>query len=303
MSRAISEGAGERYGVKRVCAAWELPRSSVYARRAARLRVVFPAKRGPKTRFSDAELVEKIREVLAASPFLGEGYRKVWAKLRFAGIRTGKARVRRLMRKNGLLAPHRIGPARGPRAHDGTIIPAAPDLMWGTDFTSTFTVREGPACVFVCVDHCTAELLGVHAAKSATRWEALEPVKQAVRETYGAIRKDVAAGLSLRHDHGTQYCADDFQREIAFLGIESSPSFVRAPEGNGCAERIIRTLKEQLLWVRNFDTVEELRVALLAWQKLYNEQWMIERHGHRSPAQRRRDHYATVQAAMQKKAA
>jgi putative transposase len=40
--------------------------------------------------------------------------------------------------------------------------------------------------------------------------------------------------------------SDAFQKEIAFLGIESSPAFVRAPEGNGCAERFIRTLKENL---------------------------------------------------------
>jgi transposase InsO family protein len=282
------------YGIQRVCTAWEVPRSSVYAQRAAALCTTLPAKRGPKTRLTDEELVTRIRAVLAASPFLGEGYRKVWAKLRCAGVRAGKPRVRRLMREHGLLAPHRIGPARGPRAHDGTIIPAAPDLMWGTDLTTTLTVGEGQAAVFVCVDHYTHELLGVHAAQSATRWEALQPVKQAVREVFGAVRQNVAPGLQLRHDHGSQYLADDFQREIAFLGIASSPSFVRAPEGNGCAERIIRTLKEQLLWVRNFDTIEELRVALLAWQKLYNEQWMIERHGHRSPAQARRDHVATT---------
>jgi transposase InsO family protein len=54
-------------------------------------------------------------------------------------------------------------------------------------------------------------------------------------------------GLKLRHDHGSLYMSDHFQKEIAFLGIESSPAFVRAPEGNGCAERFIRTLKENLL--------------------------------------------------------
>jgi hypothetical protein len=31
--------------------------------------------------------------------------------------------------------------------------------------------------------------------------------------------------------------SDAFQQELAFLGIASSPAFVRAPEGNGCAER------------------------------------------------------------------
>ena len=77
-------------------------------------------------------------------------------------------------------------------------------------------------------------------------------------------------GLTLRHDHGSQYLSDAFQSELAFLGIESSPAFVRAPQGNGCAERVIRTLKEQLLWVKSFATAEELRIALIAWAELYN---------------------------------
>jgi len=56
--------------------------------------------------------------------------------------------------------------------------------------------------------------------------------------------------------------------QLSFLGIESSPASVRAPEGNGCVERLIRTLKvlkEQLLWLRPFRNVEELRLALLEW--------------------------------------
>ncbi len=295
MSGTISAQTGRRYGVERVCEAWELPRSSWYARRRRASSSPMPAgKRGPKTSYSDADLVRAIRADLAASPFVGEGHRKVWARLRVAGIRTSKPRVLRLMRENNLLAPSRAVRCLGPRSHEGTIIPEAPDRMWGTDFSTTVTLAEGQAAVFVCVDHCTAELLGVHAAKRATRWEALEPMRQAVRGVFGAIGQDIAKGLCLRHDHGTQYLADDFQDEIAFLGMESSPAFVRAPEGNGCAERIIRTLKEQLLWVRAFDTVEALRLALIAWQKTYNERWLIERHGHRSPAQVRRDYYAAL---------
>jgi transposase InsO family protein len=91
--------------------------------------------------------------------------------------------------------------------------------------------------------------------------------------------------------------SDAFQEEVAFLGIESSPAFVRSPEGNGCAERFIRTLKEQLLWVRAFRTVEELRQALQQWLETYNEHWLIERHGYRSPAQVRREHLALQEAA------
>jgi putative transposase len=67
-------------------------------------------------------------------------------------------------------------------------------------------------------------------------------------------------------------------------GIRSSPAFLREPEGNGCSERFTRTLKEQLLWVERFASVEELRLALLAFKDRYNREWLIQRHGHRSPS-------------------
>ena len=92
--------------------------------------------------------------------------------------------------------------------------------MWGTDMTSTVTVGEGATCVFVAVDHCTTECIGLHAAKRGTRFEALEPIRQGVRERFGPISDGVARGLRLRHDHGSNYLADDFQQEVAFFGIE-----------------------------------------------------------------------------------
>ena len=151
--------------------------------------------------------------------------------------------------------------------------------------------------MFVAIDHCSADCVGIHAALRATRFEALKPIRQGVRRCFGGFAKDIAAGLAVRHDHGSQYVSHDFQREIAFLGIESSPAFVRAPEGNGCAERFIRTLKENLLWVRVFDTVEELRAALLEFREIYNATWLIERHGFRPPSTVRQDQLSTAALA------
>ena len=71
--------------------------------------------------------------------------------------------------------------------------------------------------------------------------------------------------------------------------IESSPAFVRMPECNGCAERFIRTLKENLLWVRHFKTIVELRLALLGFSQIYNENWIMYRDKYKIPAQFRRD--------------
>ena len=257
MSGAQSISTRRAYGVQRVCRVWHCARSSVYARRQATPSPAPCRRRGPVGAAPDDVLVAHVRRVLEASPFHGEGYRKsVWAKLRVEGRRTSKERVRRLMREHDLQAPQRAGHAHGPKAHDGTITTEAPDVMWGTDMTATVTVAEGPAFVFVAVDHCTAECIGLHAAKRGTRFEALEPIRQGIRERFGGIGEGVARGLRLRHDHGSNYLADDFQQEVAFFGIESSPSFVREPEGNGVAERFIRTLKENLLWVRSFATIE-----------------------------------------------
>lgn len=301
MSRTFSASTGQPYGLKRVTRLWRVPRSTVYAHRRRRAGPddarPTPRRPGPQGPCDDATLLGHIRKVLADSPFHGEGYRKVWARLRFQKVRTSKDRVRRLMREHGLQAPHRLGHAHGPKAHDRTIIPDKPNVMWGTDLTTTVTVRDGAVGVFVAVDHHTAECVGIHAAVRCTRFEALEPIRQGVRDSFGGFGENVAQDLTLRHDHGSQYLADDFQAEIRFLGIASSPAFVREPEGNGCVERFIRTLKENLLWVRTFETVEDLRRALLEFKRQYNEQWILERLAYRTPAQARKDACSAVEVA------
>jgi transposase InsO family protein len=239
-------------------------------------------------------LLEHVRAEILGSRLHGEGYRKIWARLRHAGIRTSARRVRRLMGQHGLLAPHRVGRPEQ-RAHDGTITTTVVDAMWGTDMTETVTVREGRARVFVAVDHCSGECVGNHAARSGNRFEALEPVRQGVLRHFGGIEKDVAKGLSLRHDHGSNYMSGDFQDEITFFGIESSPSFVRQPEGNGVAERFIRTLKENFLWVHTFDTIEELRCGLQDFVAHYNATWLVARHGYRTPNQIRAEQRSLAQ--------
>ena len=52
--------------------------------------------------------------------------------------------------------------------------------------------------MFVAVDHCTTECVGLHAAKKATRFEALEPLRQGADS--GGFRAGVAAGIRNRHD-------------------------------------------------------------------------------------------------------
>lgn len=243
-------------------------------------------KRGRPPIIKDDAAIVAIKEVInGKDTFFGEGYRKVWARLRLKGINIDKDRVRRLMRVNNLLAPTRPGNPRGSKAHDGTIIPMKANVIWGTDATSVWTVEDGKVTVFAAIDHFVGDCLGLHAAKKGNRFEALEPLRQAIPNYIGTYEEKVAEGLLLRHDHGSQYMSDDFQKEIKFLGIKSSPSFVREPEGNGCIERFFKTLKEQLLWIETFRNTEELLKALHEFRGRYNEKWIMQRHSYKTPAQ------------------
>ena len=296
MSRTVSPCSNEPYGVVQVTSVWNLARSTFYAARQRQSQPREPNKRGPNVH-SDAELIAEIRQLLAEPIFTGEGYRKIWARLRHKGIRTCKDRVLRLLREHHLLSPSRQPDAAPTNTHEGTILASAPNQMWGTDATATFTELDGAVTIFAALDHCTADCVGIHAVKKATRFEALEPLRQGVHEYFAGFSAGSADGLQLRHDHGSVYMSDDFQAEIRFLGMESSPAFVRQPEGNGCIERFFRTLKEQILWVRCFRDLDELRAALIEFRDRYNHQWILERLNYRTPAQARRDFIVEFQVA------
>ena len=77
------------------------------------------------------------------------------------------------MGENGLLARHRVG-RNQEKTHDGTIVTDKVNEMWGTDMSQTFTLEEGRAYVFVAVEHANSEIIGIHAARSANRFEALD---------------------------------------------------------------------------------------------------------------------------------
>ena len=162
MSQTLSPSLARCYGMARVARVWKISRASVYRSLKETPPNTIARRPGPVGACSDAELAEHIRQHIAASRLHGEGYRKLWARLRFAGVRASPRRVRRVMRENGLLAPHRVGRTET-KPHDGTIITDKVNEMWGTDMTQTITIREGRANVFVAVEHANSEVVGIHA--------------------------------------------------------------------------------------------------------------------------------------------
>ena len=229
MSLSRSPSVARVYGLSRVTRVWGLSRATVYRRRLEAPDDAPRRRPGPIGACPDAELADHIRRLIEESGFHGEGYRKLWARLRVAGVRASPRRVRRVMGEHGLLAPHRAAQTRM-KIHDGAIITDRINEMWGTDMTQTVTTDEGKAYVFVAVEHANSEIVGIHAARSANRFEALEPVRQAVTRCFGSIAPSVARGLKLRHDHGSNYMSMDFKPKSDASELKRRPPLFGNPK-------------------------------------------------------------------------
>ena len=230
------------------------------------------------------------------SPFQGEGHRKVRARLRILDrIRVARTRVLRVMRAHRLLSPHR-GRQGAAQAHDGTVITQASNVMWGTDGVRVFTLDDGWVWIFAAVEHWNAECVGWHVCKVGSRFAALDPIAQGLGRFYGSLDADVARGLALRMDHGSQYLSDHFLTQLRYWGIHASFGFVEEPETNGVAERWNRTLKEQTIHGRVFQTLEDVRAAVAEFVKRYNQTWRLEKLAYQTPIEAREE-YELRQAA------
>jgi len=287
MSKTISPTTGKSYGLQRVCEVWSFARSNAYEQRR-RSRFSIPLeKRGPKPAVSDDALLQAIKEDIEQSPFQGEGHRKIHARLRMRKeLVVGRQRVLKVMRQNCLLSPYRSAQSKV-KSHDGRIITDAPNIMWATDGAKIQTVDDGWVWFFGIIEHWNAECLGWQVVKKGDRFAALDALHAGVRTIYGSIDKDVARGLELRLDHGSQYTSDYFLQQTRYLGIAPSFGFVREPETNGVVERFHRTFKEQIIHGRVYRNIEELRTEVDKFIATYNEYWLLEKLGYRSPKEAR----------------
>jgi len=290
MSRETSPATGRAYGLRRVCEVLGVARSSLYAARERDRAEGTPResrRRGPVPELDDATLLAKVRADLAASPFVNEGHRPVWARLTLEQkVRTSRKRVLRLMRENSLLSPHRR-PRGDAKAHEGTIVTDAPDKMWATDGATVETVSEGKVWVFVAVDHFHGECVGFHVAKHGTRFAALQPLAMGLSAHRGGACSDAGRGIEVRQDHGSQYTSDTYRNQVKAWGMSLSFALVGEPETNGVAERFIRTLKEQVVHGHAYAGVDALREAVRRFVETYNRAWRLAKLGFKTPLEAR----------------
>ena len=288
MSAATSPGTGLAYGLRRVCAAWGMARSSFYAMTSGQHAEQPPAKRrGPKPAISDQALLVAIEADLEASPWEGEGYRKVWARLRVCrDIRVARKRVLRLMRENHLLSPHRC------RRRGGNPMTVRSSLM---PRTSCGAPNGGRRLGLDLHRRRALErrVVGWHVCKRGDRFAALQPISMGLPGCMARPRPARLGGWPCGWITAPSICRTIHQPDQV-LGHPAVLRLRRRAPDQRRRRAVHRTLKEQIIHGRIYRNIAELRDAVRDFVELYNAQWIVEKNGYLSPAQARQAWHAAI---------
>jgi transposase InsO family protein len=270
MSRQTSRGIAP---VATLCETFAISRAAFYAAKqrldagtSPRPSNVVRLPTRPKVASADAVLAA-IRTVVAERP--AWGVRKVWAMLRREhGLNVSRKRVWALMRgANLVLARDREHGEPPPRGHVAT---HRPNRRFATDLTTVWTKREGWVAIMPTIDCGCRSILGLVVSKAQDALTVLRSVREALVAAFGTP-SEVPDGLELRTDHGPQYTGDECAELLAHWNVEHTYAPIGRPTGNAVVERVIRTMKEELLWLRDWNDADEIRRELETWRRMYNE--------------------------------
>jgi putative transposase len=285
--------------VTQVCALFGISREAYYAARrppvtrAAGEPLPLPATAGvaaPRSgrpSVTAAALEAGIRAVVRDNP--AWGVRKVWATLRHPphGLQVGKRRVWAMMKALGLTLPA-DGPCE-PEPRRGPLADQEPNRRWATDLTTVTTADDGVVAVVPVIDCGCRSVLAVAVTKSQEAPFVLAPVRRALTAAFRS-RSGVPHWFELRTDHGPQYTGGDCELMCKEWGVVHTFAPVGCPTGNAVAERLIRTMKEECIWLRDWRSAAELRTALEAWMRHYNASRPHQSLDWQTPNERRVEH-------------
>lgn len=238
--------------------------------------------RGPyaKVEARNRVLLECIRAVKAQHPFWG--YRRVWAYLRYVEEHViNPKRVYRLMKRHGLLVQpnlrlkaKRVANTHKPRA-------TRPHQWWGIDMTKVMVDEFGWVYVVVVLDWYTKKVVGHYAGVQARSWHWLVALNRAVNGQFADGAR--GRGLQLMADNGCQPTSIAFMKACRAMGIRQAFTSYNNPKGNADTERFMRTLKEELVWLRDWRSPAVFFEALSQWMDAYNESYLHSTLGYQPP--------------------
>jgi len=224
------------------------------------------------------ELLLLIESIKCDHPFWG--YRRVWATIKFKhDIKVNHKRIYRLMRLHGLtiVKDERVKAKRTQRPKP---VPKRPNQIWGIDMTKIAT-GKGYAYLVIVLDWHTKRIVGYHIGERSLSCDWLHALDSGLNAMFPRGARE--AGLRLVSDNGCQPTSRSFMQSCHTLGILQIFTSYSNPKGNADTERMMRTIKEELVWTNEWDNQEEFGKAFSAWVETYNDGYLHSSLGYLSP--------------------
>jgi len=231
----------------------------------------------------DEQLLPRVQQLKADHP--AWGYRRIWAYLKYRdGLPVNKKRIYRLLQEHRLLAhqTRRLRANRTPtRSKPRT---QRPNELWGIDMTKILVNSWGWVYLHIVLDWGSKKIVGYELSHQSKTGDWLRPLARAVNQQFPHGLRDTGT-LRLVSDNGSQPTSVRFMRECRALGMDQIFTSYNNPKGNADTERVIRTLKEDLIWPQEWLTVAQLEDALAWWIRDYNEDYPHSAIGYQTPQQ------------------
>jgi putative transposase len=169
------------------------------------------------------------------------------------------------------------------------VTPTRPNAWWGIDMTKVLIEGFGWVYIVLVLDWYTKKIVGYYAGSPCTTRHWLTALDMAVNRQFpDGVR---GQSLGLMSDNGSQPTSLVFLRTCSTLEIQQAFTSYNNPKGNADTERVMRTLKEECLWLQDWTSPFELIKAPAVWITAYNEHYLHSALGYQSPSQFER-HYS-----------
>jgi transposase InsO family protein len=227
----------------------------------------------------DPQLLAGIIQLCSAHPFWG--YRRITAWLRYRqNLKVNHKKVYGLMRRHNLTVPRKLYLAKR-KPDTRKPVPTCSNQWWGIDMTKFMVEGLGWVYLTVVEDWYTRKILGYHLGTRSKSSDWLLALESAV--SCACPEGSREHNLHLMSDNGSQPTSVSFMKACSLLGLKQAFTAYNNPKGNANTERLIRTIKEELIWVNEFKSLEEVETKLKRWVEDYNHHYPHSALGYRSP--------------------
>lgn len=232
----------------------------------------------------DRPIIEHISRIKQDHPLWG--YRRVWAYLRYReGIVIGKNRIYRLMKENNFLVSKntRLKAKRGPLRSKPRA--KVPNQYWGTDMSKVKIQGWGWVYVHVVLDWYTKEIIGHYVSLTSKTTDWLQALNMAINVRFpdGILSKK--GKPKLISDNGCQPTSELFMKTCSELNIKQIFTTFNNPKGNADTERVFRTMKEDCIWIHEWQDPFQFQSDLDTWIQRYNTDFPHQSLGYKTPDQ------------------